>query len=137
MESVELVQKDEKVYAMFFLHTLKIDGVKFLTPTESPLQIGLMERPTGHRVEPHRHPDHTFHVHTMSEFLYIEHGRIKATVYDDEWNILCERELSSGDSLLFLHGGHGIDVIESTRMFEVKQGPYPGLKQSKVYAASL
>ncbi|OGJ55168.1 hypothetical protein A3D11_03805 [Candidatus Peribacteria bacterium RIFCSPHIGHO2_02_FULL_49_16] len=133
MSSADTVQNGETVYAMFFRRDMVVDGIKFLTPPTFPMQVGLMEHPAHHAIEPHKHPAHAFNVQTMSEFLYIERGRIKAIVYDEKWNVLAERELGAGDFLLFFCGGHAINVIEDVRMIEVKQGPYPGDEKAKVY----
>jgi hypothetical protein len=37
------------------------------------------------------------------------------------------------DSVVLLTEGHQIEYLEDTRMFEVKQGPYPGFKNAKIY----
>ncbi|HLD71626.1 MAG TPA: hypothetical protein VI873_03365, partial [Candidatus Peribacteraceae bacterium] len=129
-------KKGNEIYAMFISKNLSPEGgVKFLTESTSPFQLGLMERPAGHQVKPHQHLPQSFDVQRLSEFLYIEHGKIKVTVFDEEWNVLAEQELGGGDYLLFLRGGHGIEVLEPVRMIEVKQGPFPGDKQSKTFRA--
>ena len=133
MEGVRMVTKDGTLYALFFRGTLRVEGVKFLTPPELPMQLGLMEHPAGHRVEPHQHPAQPYDVRTMSEFLFIERGKIKATVYDEEWNVLGEETLGPSDFLLFLRGGHSIEVLEAGRFLEVKQGPFPGDAKAKTY----
>lgn len=133
MDPILKISKGDQVYAMFFSHTLSKAGVQFLTPPEECLQVGLMERPAGQRVEPHRHPLQIFPVDRLCEFLYIEKGKIHAHVFDEDWNELGDHILGSGDFLLFLRGGHSIDVLEPARMIEVKQGPFPGDKASKTY----
>ncbi|MBT3293298.1 hypothetical protein HN512_02810 [Candidatus Peregrinibacteria bacterium] len=131
------IEKDGVLYAMFFSSSLSApDGVNFLNNPEDSLQIGLMERPTGYKVEPHLHPSRSIPIERVSEFLYIEKGKVKATVTDEEWNVLGEHELSEGDFLLFLRGGHSVEVIEEARMIEVKQGPFLGDNGAKVYKNS-
>ena len=133
MESVRTIKKGDTTYAMFFSHGLSKPGVQFLTPPTEPLQLGLMEHPAGHSVKPHQHVPQPFDVDRMCEFLYIEKGKVRAKVFDEDWNELGEQILEGGDFLLFLHSGHGIDILEPTRMIEVKQGPFPGDKQSKIF----
>jgi hypothetical protein len=33
--------------------------------------------------------------------------------------------------VIFLDGGHGFEVLEDTKLIEVKQGPYPGKDKDK------
>jgi mannose-6-phosphate isomerase-like protein (cupin superfamily) len=71
-----------------------------------------------------------------AEFLYFERGKAKVIVFDEAWNAVAEEVVNGGDFLLFLDGGHSVDMLEPTRFIEVKQGPYPGDKQAKVFRDS-
>lgn len=133
MADVTKVEKDGQVYALFFSKEITTDSIKFLTEENDPFQIGLMERETGYTVEPHQHTECSSEIKTVSEFIYIEKGKVRSKVYDEEWNEIAEHELSAGDFLLFLRGGHSMEVLESARMIEVKQGPYPGEENAKIY----
>ena len=46
--------------------------------------------------------------------------------YDDEQNYLESRILLKGDVILLAFGGHGFEMLESSEIIEVKQGPYAG-----------
>lgn len=127
------IEKNGRLYALVVPRNLPVDGVQFLTPQESPFQVGVMERPAGYSVHPHRHPPASLPISSVSEFLYIERGRVRAVIYDDGWTVIGEELLSAGDGLLLLAGGHSFDILESCRMIEVKQGPYLGDEQAKVF----
>ncbi len=120
-------------YALIFPRGIPAVGPTFLTPPEMPFQVGLAEHPAGHQVRPHQHPPQTYDVQSMSEFVYVEKGKLKATVFDEAWNVLGEETLRAGDALLFLRGGHGIEILEPCRFFEVKQGPFPGDAKGKTF----
>ena len=125
--AIERVEKDGVVYALIFRRTLSVgDGVRFLTPTDYPLQLGLIERKSGYAFRPHIHNDLHYNVNTTQEFLYVEQGRIRAKIFSHAWEPVYEAELGPGDFLLSLTGGHSFDVLEDVRLIEVKQGPYPG-----------
>jgi len=116
---------------------LHSDGVKFLTPNEYTLQLGLLEHPTGKLVRDHVHnPNIKYNVNTTQEFLYIERGRVLAKIFTDDFNLIREVELGPGDFLLHVSGGHGFEIIEKCRMIEIKQGPYPGPEHVKKYRAN-
>ena len=46
--------------------------------------------------------------------------------YDQESSYLFGRLLEAGDVMLLINGGHGFEVIDEIKMFEVKHGPYAG-----------
>jgi quercetin dioxygenase-like cupin family protein len=133
MEPLNRIAKGNSVYAMFFCGGVPVEGPWFPTAQEDELQVGVMERPAGYEVKAHRHPVIPRKVQGMCEFLYIESGKVRVQVYDEEWNVIGEQELGSGDFLLFLRGGHGLTMLEPTRMIEVKQGPYMGEAKNKEF----
>ena len=138
MLAVQEVRKGDEKYALFIKKEVDAgDGIKFLTEHEDSLQLGVMERPKGYKVEPHQHPERNVPVTRVAETLFILEGTIKATVFDEEWEVLAEQELSAGDFLLFLRGGHSIEVLDDARIVEVKQGPFLGDDGAKVFQDSV
>ncbi len=133
MSELLKVQKDGTVYALFVCGTLDVDAVKFLTEPTDEIQVGVMKRPRGYEVKPHAHPPLDRRIHSTGEFLYIQEGKVRVRVFDEDWQVLRVQELAAGDFLLFLAGGHSVEVIEDCRMIEVKQGPYLGDDKSKVF----
>jgi len=134
MEPREIKHNDD-VYALFFSkHIRAEDGIKFFTPPEYPLQIGLIEHSEDKKVEPHIHRNFYYDVNTTQEYLYVEKGKgIKVKIFTHKWEIIEEMLLSAGDSILFVNGGHGLDIPKGCRIFEVKQGPYPGDEKAKIF----
>lgn len=109
-------------------------GIRFLSPNDYTLQLGLIEYKSGHMIRTHQHnPDIHYKVDTTQEFLYLEKGKVKMTLYADDWRKLEEIILEKGDFLLLISGGHGFEIIEDCRLVEVKQGPYPGELNAKLY----
>jgi hypothetical protein len=134
--NIERIEAGGTLYALVFRHQLSVgDGVKFLTPTDYPLQLGLIERKAGYSFRPHIHNDFRYEVNTTQEFLYVEHGRILARIFDLDWNVVAETEVGAGDFLLSVCGGHAFEVLEDVRLIEVKQGPYPGDSYAKRFKA--
>lgn len=137
MESIVSIEKGSITYALIFRNVDAKGGARFLTDPKEEFQAGVMERPTGYVVQPHAHPRGERTVLGFSEFLYIEKGSIRVTVYDEEWNILGVEVLGPSDFLIFHRGGHSVEVIESCRMVEVKQGPYLGAATRKNFRPPL
>jgi mannose-6-phosphate isomerase-like protein (cupin superfamily) len=133
MESIKRITKGDITYALLMKSVSQPDGVRFLTEQQDNFQVGFMNRPAGYEVKPHTHPPYDRSLTTTSEFLLIQEGRVKIQVFDDAWEILCEEELVTGDSLIFFRGGHALTMLEPTKMIEVKQGPYPGDTGAKTF----
>ena len=128
------IAKNGKTYALFICGRPQIDGaVKFFTQPADEFQLGVIERPKAYEVKAHAHPERKAVIQGTAEFLYVEKGTIRITVFDEQWKELGQQAVSSGDFLLFLAGGHALTMLEDTRLIEVKQGPYPGDAQAKVY----
>src|SRR3989344_4086860 len=106
-----VVKCKNKVVAHIFSNNIETDGVSFLTPDTYPLQLGLIEHPMGKIVKDHIHrQDITYQVDTTQEFLYIEKGRVKIKLFSNEWEELGEFNLSAGDFVLLISGGHGLEI---------------------------
>lgn len=128
------VKDKGKILSIFFRHSLTADGVKFLTPNEYTLQLGLLEHKAGVTIRDHIHnPEIKYKVDTTQEFLYLEKGKVKVKVFTDNFKLVEEVIMNKGDFMIHVAGGHGFEVIEACRMLEVKQGPYPGPEHVKRY----
>lgn len=134
MEPKQIIYNGE-VLAIFYSHEINANGgIRFLTPENYPIQIGLIEHKNGKKVLPHIHRDLRYNVNTTQEFIYIEKGHdVVITIFSKDWQEAEKLVLSSGDSILFVGGGHSLDIPADCRIFEVKQGPYPGDKIAKIF----
>ncbi len=134
MKGVEKVFSKDKLVAVIYRSNIPVKGVKFLTGDGNPLQVGIHQREKGVRLSPHIHKlDNPITINSIQEILYVVEGKIKVTLYNDKGIVLKTKLLGRGDSILFVSGGHGVDFLESSRIFEVKQGPYPGVTHAKIF----
>ncbi|MBP9670678.1 hypothetical protein KBD75_04740 [Candidatus Woesebacteria bacterium] len=136
-QNKEVIEKNGQIYALVFRKSYRPEGVSFMTPDNYTLQLGLIGHPSGKIIQDHIHnPEIHYKVDTTQEFLYIEKGKVRVTIYDGEWVELKKVILFAGDIFLTVAGGHGFEVLEDCYMIEVKQGPFPGDKLMKFYRAS-
>lgn len=133
VDPVCVVKGGNQTLAIFIRKGLPVEGARFVTSEQDALQLGVFDRPTGYQVAAHRHHDLAAEKRTGAEFLYIESGAAKVTVFDDAWRTVAEETVQAGDALLFLGGGHQVEMLKPTRFLEVKQGPYPGDAKAKVF----
>lgn len=123
-----------RVIAIAYSKKLRPKGVHFMTPQTYPLQIGLHDYPkAGKHVPAHYHPHLKYNVRNTQEFLYVEKGRVEVIVYNLKWVKKAALKLSAGDSVLFVDCGHEVIFRKSSRVMEIKQGPYPGDAKAKIF----
>jgi hypothetical protein len=102
------------------------EGIQFFTPDDFSQQLGYMNRPRGYVIPPHVHNPVAREVQFTKEVLIIRSGKVRVDFYDDDQNYLESRILNQGDIVLLAFGGHGFEMLESSEIVEVKQGPYAG-----------
>lgn len=133
MSGAEIVKDKNQTIAIIVRKNIKIKGVRFFTPANYPFQIGFHHRPKDVILKPHRHPAHNYFIRSSQEVLYVLEGKIKVFLYNNKGKTAGNRILNGGDSVLFVSGGHGIKFLKKSKVFEVKQGPYPGDEKAKIY----
>lgn len=108
-------------------------GINFVTDTGLGQQLAHMNYPAGKTVQAHRHNEHLRPIVKTREVLFIRSGKIRVDLYCREHKLAEQRILSSGDVIMLVDGGHGLEVIEPVDMIEVKQGPFYGTELDKTY----
>jgi mannose-6-phosphate isomerase-like protein (cupin superfamily) len=112
------------------------EGIEFFTPQNFSQQLAYMNRPAGYKIAPHLHNEVRREVFYTQEVLFIRKGKVRVDFYDERQQILESRILRTGDVILLAAGGHGFEMLEQTEMIEVKQGPYAGDKDKRVFDAA-
>lgn len=134
MKGKEIVKNGKDTIAIVFRADIGIDGLSFLTEEENLFQIGLHNKPKGIKLRPHTHVlPKPILINSIQELLYIQKGKIRVNLFDENGKFLQKKILTRDDSILFISGGHGVDFIEDSKIFEIKQGPYPGKDAAKKY----
>ena len=102
------------------------DHTEFFTPSDYSQQLGYMKHARGHVIPAHVHNPVTREVHFTREVLIIKSGRVRVDLYTEEQSYVESVILAEGDVILLASGGHGFEMLETTEMIEIKQGPYAG-----------
>jgi mannose-6-phosphate isomerase-like protein (cupin superfamily) len=123
---IERITDKELELAIIIRASYCKEGIEFFTNEDSSQQLGYMQRPAGHVIEPHRHHIIPRAVHLTQEVLFIKSGKVRVDFYDNEQCYLRSAILLQGDVILLADGGHGFKILEKSEMIEVKQGPYNG-----------
>lgn len=123
---IENFYHNDELHAVIIRTGYKKDGIAFFTPDDFSQQLGYMCRPKGYKIDPHVHNLVERKVVLTQEVLFVKSGKVRVDFFDDNRSYLESRILISGDVILLAAGGHGFEMIETTEMIEVKQGPYCG-----------
>jgi mannose-6-phosphate isomerase-like protein (cupin superfamily) len=112
----------------------QVTNLQFFTPDANPLQVGIHHKQAKIKVAPHVHTAQNVKISEVHEVFYIIKGKVRLTMYAHQTGKKIRSViLKTGDSAVHMGEGHGLDFLEETRLFEVKQGPYQGVTTSKVY----
>src|SRR3982750_2136085 len=125
MHGVEFFRSERQLLAILVRAGATSDDKYNFPPEQSePLQLGVNFYRAGDAIKSHTHLGRDIHITRVQEALMIGKGRTRLTLFDDQQQRVAETVLASGDVLLLLSGGHGFEILEDTKIVEVKQGPY-------------
>ena len=125
-ETVEHIKIKDQSIAIIVRATHSSDGVDFLTENTASMQLAYMKRPKNDHIIAHRHRKIVRKIEMTAETLLVRKGRMKIDFFTPEAELICSKILVTGDVVLLLDGGHGMEMLEETELIEIKQGPYFG-----------
>ncbi len=128
----EIRSSDKNTIAIVVKKDFEKEGINFISKNCFPLQLGINTYSKDSEIQPHYHVDREIQISNVQEMLYIKKGAVLLNLYDAKKKPFKCVELSTGDLVLFVSGGHGLRMIEDTTLIEVKQGPYLGKDYDKV-----
>jgi hypothetical protein len=134
MQGVEFFRAGDQVLAILVRHNAaSAEKYNFLTAPTEPLQLGMNFYKAGEVVKNHSHHPRDIHVQRVQEMIVLSAGRARLSLFDDARVKVAETILEAGDIVLLTSGGHGFDMLEDTKIVEVKQGPYDGKVKDKTH----
>ena len=131
MPEFERIEHNGQVLALILRSKLSSEGVNFYTPDELSFQLGILIHRKGVEIRPHAHIQQKREIIDSLEALHIDSGKVEVDMYTEEGERVDTKHLEEGDTILFIQGGHGLRVLEDTKIIEVRQGPYLGVEVEK------
>jgi len=131
MEPLEKIIWNDKPLAYILRGHMNPTETNFVTPPEFNFQVGFIVYPSGGKIPRHIHRQIERQINQTSELLVVKEGRCEIDFYNDERDLVATKELSAGDIMLMISGGHGFRMLEDTVFLEVKQGPYVSLDEKE------
>ena len=127
----EIKSDDGTIIAIVVKRDFEKEGVNFVSKPDFPLQLGISNYKEGDKIKAHFHIERETTISKIQEVVHIESGRTIVSLYDLNGKKIKSAELSNGDTIFFVDGGHGFEMLEDTKIIEVKQGPYFGKDKDK------
>lgn len=134
IQGVEPIIYKKKEIACIYRKNIPVNSIQFLTTPDNPFQIGIHDRKLPIKLSPHTHNcPIPLSIGEIQELLFVMKGKIRVTIVSEKNKIIATKLLSRGDAVLFKTQAHGVEFLGNARVFEVKQGPYPGDAHAKHY----
>ncbi len=103
------------------------DGLNFFSQDEDFIQVGVWGYGASKELKAHIHNEVKREVFWTQEVLFLRSGKLRANIFDTNEAKVAELEVSAGDVIILLRGGHGYEILENgTQVLEIKNGPYVG-----------
>ncbi len=120
-------------YAEVLRSDVRVDQTTFYSPAESSFQFGILAHKAGFVEPPHYHKPFRREITDLQQMFVVQRGEVIVELYADNGEMLEEITLRKGDGIVLIHGVHAIRVTEDMQCISVKQGPYMGIENDKVF----
>lgn len=131
--SIETIDYNGLRYAEIIRANTTVDHTIFFSPAESSFQFGLLAHEAGFVEPPHTHHAVTRTITDLQQMFVVQRGVVAVQLFTDDGKLFREVTLREGDAIVLIHGAHAIRVIEDMQCISVKQGPFLGTEQDKVF----
>lgn len=131
--TIEVVEYNGTKYAEVIWAKTMVEKTTFYSPAESSFQFGLLAHEAGFVEPPHYHKSVKRTISDLQQMFVVQRGVVVVELYSDEGDMLREITMTAGDAIVLIHGVHAIRVEEDMQCISVKQGPYMGEAEDKVF----
>ena len=128
---IERIEFNGSMLAVVVRSTFESVGTNYLSADDNSLQLGIINRKKGETTRPHIHKISPKTIMDVQEAMHIECGIMEVEFYNDAGEKFTDIQLTAGDTILLISGGHGFNYISDCKIVEIKQGPYMGFNQDK------
>jgi cupin fold WbuC family metalloprotein len=126
------IKYKNKTVAILHSYSEWKEGLDFLTPNETFIQVGTWCYPSGKVLKAHRHIVNERTAARTQETVIVLNGSMRIDFYDDDNNVFHQETVKTGDICVILSIGHGYEILEdNTRIVEVKNGPFTSVEKDK------
>ena len=107
------------------------EGLDFLTSDESFIQVGTWNYKKDKILDAHFHNYYDRTSYRTQEVVYVLQGKIKCNLYEEDTTYIDSAIVESGMMIVQFQGVHEYEMIEDSKVLEVKNGPYHGPEKDR------
>ena len=131
--NLEVIESNGTRYAEIIWADSRVSKTTFFSPAESSFQFGLLAHEAGFVEAPHYHKPVKREIDDLQQMFVVQRGVVQVDLFDDDGNLLRSVVLKAADAIVLIHGVHAIKVLEDMQCLSVKQGPFLGDQNDKVF----
>ena len=129
----QIKDKNENLLCIVYRDEDWTEGLNFITANSLFIQVGSWWYQGGKKLAKHKHNVVPREADITQEMVYVKSGSMKATIFDQEMELVTELILKTGDMAIMAYGGHGYEILEdNTKIIEAKNGPFVSVEVDKV-----
>lgn len=107
-------------------------GLSFFSQDQDFIQVGSWGYDKEKHLLPHIHNEVPRQVLWTQEVIFVKQGKIQAHIFGTDEKKITDIEVSAGDVIILLRGGHGYTIMQDdTQVLEIKNGPYVGADKDR------
>lgn len=130
---VEVIESGGTRFAEVIWANTRVAHTTFCSPPASSFQFGLLAHAAGFVEPPHIHKPLRREIVDLQQMFVVQRGSVAVAFYFPEGRLFREVVLRAGDAIVLVDGAHAIRVLEDTQCVSVKQGPFLGDENDKVF----
>jgi len=131
---IEQIKDGDTLVSKILRNSLWPDGLTFYTDDGDFVQVSTWNYNKDKHLRAHSHRLCERCSDRTQEVVFVKSGKMKVYFYNNDHKLIKEDCLNAGDAAIIYSGGHAYDIIEDgTQIFEVKNGPYPGIEKDKAF----
>ena len=124
--------QNNKLICIVHLKSDWVKGLNFITEDEEFIQAGTWWYDKDKVLDRHHHNLLKRTSTITCECIFVVQGSMLVDLYDENNIFLNDFKMHSGDTAVFLGGGHGYKILEdNTKILETKNGPFFGVELDK------
>lgn len=131
--AVESIEYEGVRYAEVIWADTTVEKTTFFSPESSSFQFGLLAHKAGFKEPAHYHMPFERQINDLQQMFVVQRGVVAVELYNDDGRMLREIILKQGDAIVLIHGVHAIRVLEDMQCISVKQGPFLGTENDKIF----
>ena len=107
------------------------EGLSFLTKDESFIQVGTWNYEKNKILDAHYHNYFERNSYRTQEVVIVLEGKIRCNLFSEEGEEVYTAELKKGELIIQFEGVHEYEILENSKVIEVKNGPYFGPEKDR------